>query len=203
MAIFHLRPIFRLIFEVHFSALRSNSDFCTTVGNAVSSHLSTCHLVVVVIAAPQDMPKTTVEKPRTSTSGPVASKPRTRKTTDSLKAASAADTDDSASAAGGGRLVIKWDNGRTDRLLDWLDHRPEDRHRLFSDSTVTAKSEGRKKVVAKGSKTRFHEAIAKEVFNHPEDDLRVRYQKEPGKFANSVCNYLSRCVIRYRIFLLL
>jgi hypothetical protein len=94
------------------------------------------------------------------------------------------------------RLVVKWDDDRTTRLLDWLDQHPDDRNRLFSDSTVAAKQEGRRKVTAKGNKTRYHEALAKAVFDSPDEEpsLRIWYLREPGKFTTSVLNYLSRCV---------
>lgn len=92
------------------------------------------------------------------------------------------------------RLVVKWDEDRTNRLLDWLDQNPDDRNRLFSDSTVTAKQEGRRKVTAKGNKARYHDALAKAVFESPEEEpsLRDWYLKEPAKFTTSVVNYLNR-----------
>ena len=92
------------------------------------------------------------------------------------------------------RLVVKWDEDRTNRLLDWLDQNPDDRHRLFSDSTAAAKQEGRRKVTAKGNKARYHEALAKAVFGSPDEEssLRSWYLKEPGKFTSSVINYLNR-----------
>jgi len=92
------------------------------------------------------------------------------------------------------RLVVKWDEDRTNRLLDWLDQNPDDRNRLFSDSTAAAKQEGRRKVTAKGNKARYHEALAKAVFGSPDEEpsLRDWYLKEPGKFTTSVLNYLNR-----------
>ena len=92
------------------------------------------------------------------------------------------------------RLVVKWDEDRTNRLLDWLDQNPDDRNRLFSDSTVAAKQEGRCKVTAKGNKARYHEALAKAVFGSPDEESSLRdwYLKEPGKFTSSVLNYLNR-----------
>jgi len=102
--------------------------------------------------------------------------------------------DGAASIPTQSRLVVNWNEERTNRLLDWLDQNPVDRHRLFSDSIAHAKAEGRKKVKAKGDKAVFHKKIAEAVFNVPEEtyDLRERYQRQSDKFVSSVVNYLSR-----------
>jgi hypothetical protein len=96
----------------------------------------------------------------------------------------------------GRRLRVDWDAPRTNRLLDWLDQNVADRNRLFSDSTAAAKEENRRKHVAKGSKTRYHEAIAKAVFDCDAEDaeLRAWHCQEPAKFVGSVTNYISRYV---------
>ena len=57
---------------------------------------------------------------------------------------------DESEASASKHLVVKWDNDRTNRLLDWLDQNPDDRNYLFSDLTAAAKQEGRRKVTAKG-----------------------------------------------------
>jgi len=91
-------------------------------------------------------------------------------------------------------LTVKWDHDRTNCLLDWLDQNPNDCNWLFSDSTVTVRKEGHHKVTAKGSKTHYHESIAKAVFDSPDEEasLHVWYLKDPSKFATSVCNYLGQ-----------
>jgi hypothetical protein len=94
----------------------------------------------------------------------------------------------------GRRLRVDWNDLRTNRLLDWLDDHPEDRNRLFSDSTAAAKEEKRPKVTAKGSKNRYHVAMAKAVFDCEEedDDMREWYRNEPAKFTSSLSNYINR-----------
>lgn len=129
------------------------------------------------------MPKDASAKP---------SKPR-RKTRS--KKAEVAEVNDAASENfAGKRLRVDWDNPRTNRLLDWLDANPEDRNRLFSDSTAAAKEENRRKVTAKGSKLRYHVAMAKAVFDCAEEDKEMRswYLSEPTKFTSSLSNYLNR-----------
>ena len=102
--------------------------------------------------------------------------------------------DGAASIPTQSRLVVNWNEERTNQLLDWLDQNPVDRHRLFSDSITHAKAEGRKKVKAKGDKAVFHKKIAEAVFNVPEEtyDLREQYQRQSDKFVSSVVNYLSQ-----------
>ena len=62
-------------------------------------------------------------------------------------------------------MRISWTTARTERLLDWLEENPVDRQKLFSDSTKDAKDEGRRKRVAKGTKSEFHKLIAIYVFS--------------------------------------
>ena len=70
-------------------------------------------------------------------------------------------------------IRISWTTARTERLLDWLEENPVDRHKLFSDSTKDAKDEGRRKRVAKGTKSEFHKLIAIFVFSVDADkDIR-------------------------------
>jgi len=91
-------------------------------------------------------------------------------------------------------LQVEWNNTRTDHLLDWLDQNPDDRNRLFSDSTTAAKEQNRHKVTAKGSKNRYYLALAKAVFDCKEEDIEMRawYLKEPAKFSSSLSSYLNR-----------
>jgi len=94
----------------------------------------------------------------------------------------------------GRRLQVEWNNTRTDRLLDWLDQNPDDRNRLFSDSTTAAKEQNRRKVTAKGSKNCYYLALAKAVFDCKEEDIEMQawYLKEPAKFSSSLSSYLNR-----------
>ena len=70
-----------------------------------------------------------------------------------------------------------------------------DRQKLFSDSTKDAKDEGRRKHVAKGTKSEFHKLIAIYVFS-VDTDNRV-----PDDFAVSVDNYLGRYALSLFHFL--
>jgi hypothetical protein len=92
---------------------------------------------------------------------------------------------------------IVWNTGRTEALLDWLDEHPVERHKLFSDSSKDAKDEGRRKRVAKSSKSEFHKMIADAVFS-VDDDSAVRddYGINPSNYVKSVDNY----IIRYGFF---
>jgi hypothetical protein len=58
------------------------------------------------------------------------------------------------------RSRVPWDDLRTDRLVDWLEDNPEDRQKLFSDSSHDAKKENRLRRVAKGSKSIFYVKMA-------------------------------------------
>ena len=68
-----------------------------------------------------------------------------------------------------------------------------DRQKLFSDSTKDAKDEGRRKRVAKGTKSEFHKLIAIYVFS-VDTDNRVRddFAVNGGNYKKSVDNYLGR-----------
>ncbi|KAJ7637810.1 hypothetical protein B0H17DRAFT_1216968 [Mycena rosella] len=57
---------------------------------------------------------------------------------------------------------------RIERVLDWLETHVVDRQKLFSDSKE-ATEEGRKKCVAKGSKSICYTGIAKDVFSVDDD----------------------------------
>ena len=85
-----------------------------------------------------------------------------------------------------------WMTARTECLLDWLEENPVDRQKLFSDSTKDAKDEGRRKRVAKGTKSKFHKLIATFVFSVDADkDVREDFAANPGNYTKSVDNYLG------------
>ena len=85
-------------------------------------------------------------------------------------------------------------------LLDWLEENPADRQKLFSDSTKDAKDEGRRKRVAKGTKSEFHKLIATYVFSVDVDEaVRADFAVNPINYTKSVDNYLGRyvCFVNY------
>jgi hypothetical protein len=93
-------------------------------------------------------------------------------------------------------IRISWTTARTERLLDWLEENPVDRHKLFSDSTKDAKDEGRRKRVAKGTKSEFHKLIAIFVFSVDADkDVRDDFAANSGNYTKSVDNYLGRYAV--------
>jgi hypothetical protein len=90
---------------------------------------------------------------------------------------------------------IYWSSPRTERLLDWLEENPEERQKLFSDSSKDAKDEGRRKHVAKSTKSEFHKMIAISVFSVDSDaNVRNDCASNPVAYTKSVDNYLSRYV---------
>jgi hypothetical protein len=98
-----------------------------------------------------------------------------------------------------------WTTNRTERLLDWLEENPADRQKLFSDSTKDAKDEGRRKRVAKGTKSEFHKMIATHVFSVDENEaVRADFAVNTINYTKSVDNYLGRyvCSINVHQFML-
>jgi hypothetical protein len=99
-------------------------------------------------------------------------------------------------AAGTQRIKVRrtsWTPARTERLLDWLEENPADRQKLFSDSTKDAKDEGRRKCVAKGTKSEFHKLIAIHVFSVDANaNVRADFVANPGNYTKTVDNYLGR-----------
>ena len=90
---------------------------------------------------------------------------------------------------------IHWNVARTERLLDWLEENPEDRQKLFSDSSKDAKDEGRRKRVAKSTKSEFHKMIATSVFSVDDDtNIRADFHSNPVNYTKSVDNYITRLV---------
>ncbi|KAH9010590.1 hypothetical protein EDB84DRAFT_1247002, partial [Lactarius hengduanensis] len=94
---------------------------------------------------------------------------------------------------------VQWDNPRTERLIDWLEDNPEDRQRLFSDSSHDAKKENRMRRVAKGSKSTFHVKMAEYIFS-VDADARVREEvkADTKKYAKAVENRIMHLKRKYR-----
>ena len=67
------------------------------------------------------------------------------------------------------------------------------RQKLFSDSMKDAKDEGRRKHVAKGTKSEFHKLIATFLFTVDADkEVREDFAANPGNYTKSVDNYLGQ-----------
>jgi hypothetical protein len=87
---------------------------------------------------------------------------------------------------------INWDNPRTDRLIDWLEENPSERHKLFADSIQDAQAEGHARNVAKTSKTTFYSAIAEAVFSVDADlPTREDYANDKSRYARGVENRIG------------
>ncbi|KZP19662.1 hypothetical protein FIBSPDRAFT_699951, partial [Athelia psychrophila] len=100
-------------------------------------------------------------------------------------------------------LKVYWDKdpSRTDCLIEYLKDNPEDRQKLFSDSSQDTKAESRKRRVAKGSKSAFYTKIANAVFSVDDDkSVREDFERDPGKYGKSVENCISTLKIKYRDF---
>ena len=93
------------------------------------------------------------------------------------------------------KCKIFWDgqySPRTARLIAWLKDNPNDRLKLFSDSTQDAIAEGRKKRVGKESKMVYCTKIAHAVFGSDKDPvMRTHYQDHLEKFARAVDSRLG------------
>ncbi|KAH8991610.1 hypothetical protein EDB86DRAFT_2765963, partial [Lactarius hatsudake] len=96
---------------------------------------------------------------------------------------------------------VQWDDPCTDRLINWLEDNPEDRQRLFSDSSHNAKKENRMRRVAKGSKSSFHVKMAEYIFS-VDADARVREEMKTDtkKYAKAVKNQIMHLKRKYRGF---
>jgi hypothetical protein len=123
-------------------------------------------------------------------------KPTAKAAMDSLSADSSSDAEAPKRAKPGKRPKARrvfWNTNRTERLLDWLEENPGDRQKLFSDSSKDAKDEGRRKHVAKGTKSEFHKLIATAVFSvDPDADVRADLRDNPANYTKSVDNYIIR-----------
>ena len=86
---------------------------------------------------------------------------------------------------------IYWNGARMEWLLDWLEENPEDRQKLFSNSSKNAKEEGWCKHVVTGTKSEFHKMIATFVFsvdNNP--NVCMDFCSNPVNYMKSIDNYI-------------
>jgi hypothetical protein len=89
---------------------------------------------------------------------------------------------------------IVWDKypERTERLLDYLDARPDVALKLFGDSTQAAKSDGRSKLTAKSNKAAAYLQLAEAIFSIDKDGaVRADFAANPNKYAKAVDNYIA------------
>ena len=89
---------------------------------------------------------------------------------------------------------IMWDSDplRTDRLIDWLEQHPSDRHKLFADSIQDARAEGRARNVSKSPKATLYNKIAEAVFSVDADPVaRVEVVTETARYGKGVENRIS------------
>ena len=143
----------------------------------------------------------------TSKSQPTGSK-RARKPSSKLADASLLSEDEEVQEDTKQRTKVcrtSWTTSRTEHLLDWLEENPADRQKLFSNSTKDAKDEGRRKRVAKGTKSEFHKMIATHVFSVDENDaVQADFAVNTINYTKSVDNYLGRyvCSVNVHQFIL-
>jgi hypothetical protein len=156
--------------------------------------------------APKTKKKAAATKPQPTPAPKRARKPSS-KVTESAQIDSSDEEDDTsqplqpAKAKVRRTMRISWTTARTERLLDWLEENPVDRQKLFSDSTKDAKDEGRRKRVAKGTKSEFHKLIAIFVFSvDADDDVRDDFAVNSGNYTKSVDNYLGRYALCFLPF---
>ncbi|KAJ7642519.1 hypothetical protein B0H17DRAFT_836452, partial [Mycena rosella] len=98
-------------------------------------------------------------------------------------------------------IRVKWSDPRIERVIDWLETNVVDRQKLFSDSSKEAAEEGRKKRVAKGSKSVYYTAMAKAVFSVDHNDkLRDAVQTKLDELGKSIENVLTRLKSTYKEF---
>jgi hypothetical protein len=136
-------------------------------------------------------------QPASAPSGPKRTRKPSSKVTESAPIDSSDEEDATSQPPATGKvrrmMRISWTTARTERLLDWLEENPVDRQKLFSDSTKDAKDEGRRKRVAKGTKSEFHKLIAFFVFSVDADkEVREDFAVNGGNYTKSVDNYLGR-----------
>ena len=76
-----------------------------------------------------------------------------------------------------------------------------DRQKLFSDSMKDAKDEGRRKRVAKGTKSEFHKLIAVYIFSVDADKgVQDDFVVNSGNYTKSVDNYLGQYIFSFFSF---
>ena len=203
---FYKNDHFSLNFTSHFldpfsSSAKTNIGYVPTV-TATSQQLS----------MPPKPKKTAASKPQPTTSADLAPK-RARKPSSKVTQSAPLDSSDEedatsqlppASSKVRRMMRISWTTARTERLLDWLEENPADRQKLFSDSTKDAKEEGRRKRVAKGTKSEFHKSIAQFVFSVDADKgVRDDFAVNGGNYTKSVDNYLGRYAFHFFSFQLM
>ncbi|KAH9162824.1 hypothetical protein EDB89DRAFT_1808944, partial [Lactarius sanguifluus] len=94
---------------------------------------------------------------------------------------------------------VQWGDSRTDWLIEWLEDNPEDRQKLFSDSSHDAKKENRPRHVAKGSKSAFYAKMAEYVFSADGDArVHVEVKEDIKKYSKAVENQVTHLKRRYR-----
>ena len=92
-------------------------------------------------------------------------------------------------------IRVIWNDPRIKRAIDWLESYPDERRKLFSDSTQDAAGDNRKKQVAKGAKIGIHGKMADYIFSVDSDStVRNDFARDPQRYARSVENVLVRCM---------
>jgi hypothetical protein len=89
---------------------------------------------------------------------------------------------------------IVWDKYPkcTECLLAFLDSHQNVAIKLFSNSTQTAKQEGRSKMTAKSNKGAAYLQVAEGIFSINEDTgVRADFLINPSKYAKAIDNYIT------------
>ncbi|KAJ7689861.1 hypothetical protein B0H17DRAFT_936705, partial [Mycena rosella] len=96
---------------------------------------------------------------------------------------------------------IKWSDPRIEHVINWLETKIVDCQKLFSDSSKEAAEEGKKKRVAKGSKSVYYTVMAKAVFSVDHDDkLCDVVQMKLDELRKSIGNLRTRLKTTYKEF---
>jgi hypothetical protein len=129
-----------------------------------------------------------------ATAKPTRAKPkRAPATKQGKKPAATSEVDAEAQEAPEKGSQVLWDDLCTDWLVDWLEDNPEDRQKLFSDSSHDAKKENRARCVAKGAKSAFHVKMAEYVFSVDADPKVCKDVKEDiKKYSKAVENRITQ-----------
>ncbi|KAJ7200312.1 hypothetical protein GGX14DRAFT_660145, partial [Mycena pura] len=94
---------------------------------------------------------------------------------------------------------ITWNSLRIERALDWLENNVDERVKLFSDSTQDATAQGRKKKTSKGTKNAHYLKMSDYVFStDPDKAVRSDFKRDPGRYAKSAENCITRLRKTYR-----
>jgi hypothetical protein len=93
---------------------------------------------------------------------------------------------------------LHWDSHPkwTELGVKYLQQNTKFRLKLFSDSALDAKEEGRKKVSNGDGKTQLFNELAEAIFTDTSLELAVRedYEKDKGRYAKSLQQCFGRCV---------